>query len=160
MPSVLFVCTANVCRSPMVSALFENIASREYNDQDWLIDSAGTWAVEGVPAANGSRLAMKERGLDIDKHRSQSVNRELLHKFDLILTMERHHKEALSIEFPEISGRIYVLSEMVGQAYDIWDPMGGSLEEFKATADELENILLNGYEKIKRLAVEGSEKKR
>lgn len=159
MPSILFVCTANVCRSPMASALFEDIASREYDDQDWLVDSAGTWAGGGVPAASNSRLVMSERGLDIEDHHSKTVTGELLNEFDLILTMERHHKESLSIEFPEISGRVYVLSEMVGQAYDIWDPMGGSLEEFRATADELENILVQGYEKIKRLAVEGSEKK-
>ena len=158
MPSVLFVCTANVCRSPMASALFEDIASREFNDQGWLVESAGTWAVAGVPAAKNSRLAMNERGLDIEDHRSKTVTGELLSEFDLILTMERHHKESLSIEFPEISERVYALSEMVGQAYDIWDPIGGSLEEFKATADELENILIQGYEKIKRLAVEGSEK--
>ena len=155
MPSVLFVCTANVCRSPMASALFKDIVSREIGDQVWLIESAGTWAVSGVPAATNSRLAMNERGLEIEDHRSQPVNGDLLNKFDLILTMERRHKESLSIEFPEISGRVYIVSEMVGRAYDIWDPVGGTLDEFKATADELADILTQGYEKIKRLTVEG-----
>lgn len=159
MPSVLFVCTANVCRSPMASALFKDIVSRGFGNQGWLIESVGTWAVAGVPAASNSRLAMSERGLDIEDHRSQPVNGELLNKFDLILTMEKRHKESLSIEFPEISGRVYVISEMVGRTYDIWDPISGSLDEFKATADELTDILTQGYRKIKRLAVEGSGNK-
>jgi protein-tyrosine phosphatase len=160
MSSVLFVCTANVCRSPMASTLFKDIVSRELSDQGgWLIESAGTLAVEGMPAAKNSRLVMNERGFDIEDHRSQTVDRDLLNKFDLILTMERHHKESLSIEFPEISGRVYVISEMVGHAYDIWDPVGGTLNEFRATADELADILTQGYGRIKRLAVEGSDNK-
>ena len=70
--------------------------------------------------------------------------------------MEMRHKESLSIEFPEISGRVYVITEIVGHAYDIWDPVGGTLDEFKATANELADILTQGYGNIKRLAVEGS----
>ena len=98
---------------------------------------------------------MSNRELDIEDHRSQPVNGKMLNTFDLILTMEQRHKESLSIEFPEISNRIYVITEMVGSSYDIWDPVGASLAEFENTADELEGIITRGYTNIKRLAVEG-----
>ncbi len=159
MLSVLFVCTANVCRSPMASALYQRIVADEDKSGEWHIESAGTLAVPGIPAAANARLAMKNIGLNIENHRSQPVNAQMLENFDLILTMEQGHKESLSIEFPQISGRIYLLSEMVGTAYDIWDPVGGSLDDFTATANELADILTRGFEYIKRLALAGSENK-
>jgi protein-tyrosine-phosphatase len=66
--------------------------------------------------------------------------------------MERGHKDALQDEFPGRSGRIYMLSEMVGQEEDIADPIGGSLEEYEAAARQLELILNEGFLKISRLA--------
>jgi len=159
MPKLLFICTANICRSPMAEALFKNKIAGEIDGQDWKIESAGTWADAGIPAANNSRLAMHNRELDIEDHRSQPVNGKMLNTFDLILTMEQRHKETLSIEFPEVSDRIYVITEMIGRSYDIWDPVGASLAEFEITADELEDILTKGYANIKRLALEGSGNK-
>ena len=119
---------------------------------DWRVESAGTWASEGHPAAEFSEGVMQARGLDISQHRSKGVEGGYLEKFDLILTMERNHKEALRVEFPELSDRIYMLSEMAGQKFDIEDPIGGSEAEYEATADEMERLIEAGFEKITRLA--------
>jgi protein-tyrosine phosphatase len=70
---------------------------------------------------------MKTMGLDTSGHRSRRVTGEMMADFDLILTMEAGHKEALLVEFPELAGRIYMLSEMVGDRRDIADPIGGPL---------------------------------
>lgn len=122
------------------------------DDSDWKIESAGTWSIEDQPAATFTQEVLSQRGIDVSEHRSRSVTGELLSQFNLILTMEEGHKEALRIEFPKIAPRVYLLSEMVGEHYSIPDPMGGSIEHFERTAQEFERIFDDGFDKISKLA--------
>ena len=150
MPSVLFVCTANVCRSPMAMAIFRNLVQGD--QEDWEVASAGTWAIEGVPVTSKALFVLQSKGLDISDHRSQTVSRELIDRFDLILTMEKNQKEALSAEFPQRARRIFLLSEMIGLVYDVPDPIGKPLIDFQNTVNEIEQTLKLGLPKIRRLA--------
>jgi protein-tyrosine-phosphatase len=151
-PSLLFVCTANQCRSPIAEALFEDRLVRSGLAADWRVGSAATWSVMGMPAAAQAQRAARERGLDLANHRSRIVNRELLTQFDLVLVMERSHKEALRLEFPEVGDRVHLLSELAGAAYDIKDPMGLDRIAFRETLHELEHLIDLGFEKIIELA--------
>jgi protein-tyrosine phosphatase len=119
---------------------------------EWRIESAGTWAPEGQPAAALTQLVLLKRGVKLDGHHSRQVDPDLLQDFNLILVMERGHKEALRLEFPSVASRVYLLSEMEGGKYEIRDPIGGVLVDFEDTAREIAMILENGYENIRRLA--------
>ena len=152
-PSVLFVCTGNICRSPMAEALFQRLVPKDRERSTWHIQSVGTRALPGMPASPNAQTVMKTRGLDIQEHRSHPVNRDLLERFNLILTMEADHKEALQVEFPELADRIYMLSEMVGEKKDIEDPIGSHLEAYDATDREIDRYLTVGFKKIQKLAV-------
>lgn len=152
MPSVLFVCTANVCRSPMASALFQKILAQRSDTAEWRVASAGVWALEDSPAVGGAQAVMAARGLDLSQHRARSITSQMVNHFDLILTMERSHKEALRAEFPRQASRIYLLSEMVGRSHDIRDPVGGTPADYEDTARELEQILTQGLEQIEQAA--------
>ena len=134
----------------MAMGLFQDKVKDELGD--WKIGSAGTWAVEGEPAMGFVQKLLLQKGIDIREHRSAQVTEELLNQYNLILTMERGHKEGLRIEFPAKAGRIYLLSEMVGQIFDIPDPVGGPPAEYEATLRDIDQLLTKGFERINLLA--------
>lgn len=149
MPSVLIVCTANICRSPMAMGILQK---KVETLPGWYVESAGTWSIIGQPPATNTIEVLIRRGISIPHHRSRVVTLDLLRRFNLILTMEAGQKEALKVEFPEIAGRIYMVSEMVGEQYDISDPIGEPYEEFEKTAQELELIFEKALDRIQKLA--------
>jgi protein-tyrosine phosphatase len=120
---------------------------------DWQVASAGTWGLDDQPASRHAIQAMEERGLDITSHRSRAVDHDIIAGADLALTMTRNHAEALRLEFPDQVAKIHLLSEMKNQRrYDIKDPFGSSLADYRACADELEELIDAGLERIKALA--------
>ena len=147
-PSVLFVCTANQCRSPMAQALFKQHLQKDGQHEAWRVESAGVWASDGVPATENARTAMEERGLDIQEHRSRVVSAKMLSEFDLILTMEARHRKFIQDVLPQHADRVYMLSEMVGVEEDVEDPVVGTLEDYRRTADQLVDLFERGYNKI------------
>ncbi|MFQ6057608.1 MAG: low molecular weight protein arginine phosphatase [Anaerolineae bacterium] len=150
--TILFVCTGNLCRSPMAVGLLKEQLKRHGRQGEYRVRSAGTWTLEGHPAAPYALQVMAERGLDIGDHRSHALTRGDVEAADLILVMTRGHQEAIEAEFPQARGKTYLLSEMVGQSYDIPDPYGASLAMYRRCADELEDLIEDGYEKIVELA--------
>jgi protein-tyrosine-phosphatase len=87
--SVLLVCTANICQSPIAEVLFKAfIKSLGQSEAEWRIESAGVFASPGHPATTLAQEAVAELGLDLSKHKSQMVTKELVQSFQLVLTME------------------------------------------------------------------------
>lgn len=141
-PAVLFVCTANICRSPMAAALFRTILIEQGHDPNhWRIESAGTWAPQGRPADAAVVELLVARGINIKAHRSRMLDQEMLSHFDLIITMEGGHKEALQAEFRPLRNRIFTLAELAGETGSVEDPIGGSPEAYAETAKEIERLL-------------------
>jgi protein-tyrosine phosphatase len=150
--SVLFVCHKNECRSPMAACLWMDLVSQHGTLSEWRIESAGTWSTDGAVMALRAYQALREIGLAPDGHHSQSVTYDLMHDYRLVLTMERGQQEALRTEFPEIRNRVFCLSEMVGQHWDLRDPTGSDLTEYVEVAKQIQSVLMRGMTKIMRLA--------
>ena len=148
MPTVIFICTGNLCRSPMAEALLRARLACDEVRQGWQVGSAGVWAAEGRPASEHAIEEMTRRGLDLRAHRSRSVTRELVDEADLILAMTRGHVEALRAAFPAQVHKVHMLSEIIGTEYDVRDPYGGTRLEYAYTARELEQLIEDGYERI------------
>ena len=77
-PSVLVVCTGNICRSPLGEAALRARL------EGAVVTSAGTDARDGGPATEGSRIAGAERGLDIAQGRPQVGQRAVLDRATVI----------------------------------------------------------------------------
>jgi protein-tyrosine-phosphatase len=152
--SVLFVCTANRIRSVMAESILREMVAQNDPENEWRIGSAGTWAGDGLPPMPLAMKAMKAQGIDISGHRSRSVDTTPLDDYALILVMERGHKESLSWEFPELTNRIHLVSEMIGEEYDVGDPVSGGVQDHVHAADVIRQLLRNGYERIRDLSRE------
>jgi len=86
---VLFVCHANICRSPLAEGVFTELVHARGLDDKFVIDSAGTWADGGhAPHPFSIEIAAKHN-IDLRRLRSRSVEPEDLHRFDHILAMDR-----------------------------------------------------------------------
>jgi len=152
MPSILIVCTANICRSPMAEAILQHKLAEAGVPGEWRVGSAGTWAQNGLPASENGVAVMRERGLDTSRHRSRVVTAGLLAGVDLALTMTASHAESLCAEFPQEAHKVFRLTEMTGRPYNVQDPYGSSAEHYRRTADELEDLIERGLSKIITLA--------
>lgn len=147
-PFILFVCTGNICRSPMAVALMQAQARARGDDEKYRIESAGTWGVDGQPASTNAQLVMQKRGLSLDQHIARTVSPELVEQADLILVMTRSHRDALAAEFPGARRKLHIMSELGGLEYDISDPYGHSLETYETCAADLETLTVDGYPRI------------
>jgi protein-tyrosine phosphatase len=136
----------------MAMALMRNRLKRMDLPDHWQVASAGTWSMGDVPATPNAATVVEELGMSLDEHLSQKVTPELMEAYDLILTMESNHQEALLVEFPSFREKVFMLSEMVGERYDILDPIGGPLEEYRSTLEAIDAILERGMEEILRIA--------
>src|SRR5467141_2213122 len=154
---VLFVCTGNICRSPLASSLLERALKERGLEMD--VTSAGTGAWDGAPASEGAYLVGLERGLDLSGHRARLLTRELVDGSDLILTMARHHRARVDELGGE--GHVFVLGEYAGREGDeaeVSDPFGGDLDVYRDTCAELEALLQNAVDRIAKEFASGSQR--
>ena len=155
MPAVLFVCTANRIRSPLAEHLLRRRLAHDPLTASWRVDSAGAWTFPDLPALSVATQAGAELGVDLSEHRSTRVEDLNLHRYDLILTMERGQRDALRVEHPDVAERIITVSEATtGYDFDVADPPGHTAAAVRATAHELDDLLARGTTRIVR-AVSG-----
>jgi protein-tyrosine phosphatase len=153
MAHILFICTANICRSPVAEALLKDrLERRGYTD--WTVSSAGTWALTRRPAAQYSQIVSAQNGLDISDHISRMVEKPLLQDADLVLCMEEGHVEALKVEFPDQAYKVYPITAMSGPIYSVNDPFGGPLQDYQVMIAELTRLVDKGFDQIIELAEE------
>lgn len=149
---ILFVCTANLYRSPLAAAFFCRKLQADGLTRRWRVASAGTWTTPGRRVPSDVLMAAGRLGIDLTSHLTRQVDHDLLSKFDLILVMEKGHREALRIEFPFIQEKIHLLSELADQLeYDIGDPAKPRVD-INEIVIEMSRLIERAYPNICQLA--------
>jgi protein-tyrosine phosphatase len=113
MPSILVICTGNVCRSPMAEGFLRATLRRRFGDPAPEVASAGTTGWEGSSAMAESIDAAAERGVDISGHVARRLTRGDVYDADVVVAMAAEHRDAVGRAIPEAAGRTFTLKELV-----------------------------------------------
>lgn len=150
MKQLLFVCTANICRSPTAEAIFNALA--EDRGLPYRAESAGIAALEGKPIAPGARAALEEVGVHPDAHHARQASDTMLRKADLVLTMGPRHTAELLRRFGH-SEKVSALQEYatgVSNAEEIPDPHGHSELAYRASVRQLSEYVESVLSRLER----------
>lgn len=139
-PSVLFVCTGNICRSPTAQALLLHRATAL--GMEVHTDSAAVTEEEiGNPPDRRALQELRRRGVPMPAHRARLVEPRDFRQFDLVLGMTATHLRALQRLAPaDGSATIDLLMRYAkgGNPIDVPDPWYGGPQDFIEAFDMIE----------------------
>jgi protein-tyrosine-phosphatase len=136
---VLFVCTANVCRSPMAEKLFARAVENSSLTQKIVSYSAGLSAMDGDKASQNSMDACEEIGVDISDHRSAGLTRTSLEDASAIFCMTESHRALINMYFELPPGYpIFLMREFIEcESKELPDPYGQDIDVYRQCRDRM-----------------------
>lgn len=138
---ILFVCSGNICRSPMAQASLSARIPGTLRDKV-KIASAGLIAISGLPATVEAELAARLKGYDLALHRSRALTETILDGADLVLCMEPHQADIIRRKYPRLASRVHDLCSFAGQPDDcIDDPYGGDIAVYRTIQEKIDEKL-------------------
>ncbi len=142
MKHVLFVCTGNICRSPIAEGLFRRLVG---NRQDIEVASAGVHAVRGQPPSLYAVQVCESDGVDIGDLRSQPLTADLVDRATHIFAMTGAHLETIHMLFPQGAEKTFLLREFEEPGSTCWrdvpDPIGMGREVYEDCARTIKKAL-------------------
>ena len=140
--NVLFVCTGNICRSPIAEGLFRALVG---NRKDIEVSSAGVHAVRGQPPSEHAIEVCAEAGVDIRGLRSQPLTTSLVERATHIFAMTGAHVETIQMLFPMAADKTFLLREFEEAGSTCWrdvpDPIGLGRDVYNDCAETIKNAL-------------------
>lgn len=160
---VLFVCTGNICRSPIAERLAVAMADAR-QIQEFRASSAGTRAVIAHPMHSEAASVLRELGGDSSDFLARQLSQKIAKDADLILTMTRAHRDRVLELAPPKLNRTFTLIEAArlrhecgaqtlddlprlrsslaaDRHFDVADPIGQSPEFFASIGSQIAKLL-------------------
>ena len=139
---VLFVCLANICRSPTAEAVFRQHVKQAGFADRILVDSAGTAAyhIGEPPDSRACRVAL-QRGYDLTGLRARQVEKRDFAEFEYIVVMDLENMRALApLCPPEHGHKVKLFTDYCSTgACTISDPVIGGPQDFIHMLDRIED---------------------
>ncbi len=136
--TVLVVCSANICRSPLAALLLRHSLRTAGLDGDLRVLDCGDAAVPGLPACLTAQRWVADQGLPVDdlaRHRSTPLDGALIRTADLVLAADRTNRAAVVSQRPDAVGRTFTVREAAELAVGVSGRVGGLDELVPALND-------------------------
>ncbi len=151
---IVFVCTANTCRSPMAAALFRHaLDAQEAPLSSLKVSSAGVSAFPGQLASENSVEALKKVGIDLKDHKSQGLSQDLVDNALAFFCMTDSHLAMLNYQIDPPPPNAFLMRQFIGDGIDdqIPDPFGGNLRQYEACRDSMVEAIPSLLEIVRKL---------
>lgn len=139
-PMLVFVCTGNICRSPMAEYLMR---ARLGPDSPWRVSSTGVIAAGGMPMSPAAVTVLKRRGIDGSGHLSQPLVPDLAEAASLLVVMASEHRAAVMRQYPFAAEKTFLLRSFDPDqsSSDVNDPIGCPESVYEETCRVIESCL-------------------
>ncbi len=139
---IVFVCTANICRSVMSEAILKKLLRDKQLGKNIHVESAGTESPVGRETIEIIKKLCKAYGSDVSHHRSRQLTKAIIETATLVVCLAKNHEKAIQEAFPEFKSKVVMLKEF-GQLNppkdpSVADPIGLSEKEYVACFKEIE----------------------
>lgn len=167
---ILFVCTANICRSPAA----EYLARHFVTEQEFMFRSAG-FMYDGRPITDKMAEAISKFGVeDAHRHSSHIVDPDTMAAAELILTMESRHLRDLTVKDRSVFDKtipfkqaaslldrpmsldefLVAIEDREASAYfddrwDVEDPYKRSTKKYREASEEIKDLVTGFFTNLK-----------
>lgn len=141
--NLLFVCTGNICRSPIAEYLFKN---QLQGDSNLNIKSAGIHALVSYPADGQAIKLMRSKNIDLSTHRAKQLDADMIKNSNLILTMTEDQKKYIENTYLGACGKVFRIGKW--SEFDVMDPYRRPAIVFEQVYALLEKGIHDWYSKV------------
>jgi protein-tyrosine phosphatase len=115
----------------------------------WTVQSAGLNALIGAPADEIAIALMRERRIDLTRHRARQITRKMCLDAEMVLVMDSDQRRRLQDIYPEACGRIFRIGEYLDR--DIADPVGRTEPFFRQVLSLIDQGTAQWVQRIHKL---------
>ena len=149
--TLLVVCTANICRSPMAAGLLQHaLAAQPEPLRSLQVISAGVAARPGEQVSENSVIALRKVGIDISNHVSRSLTQEMIDSALAVICMTESHRAMIQLQAEPPPQHLHLFRDFLGNGdKEIPDPYGGPLRIYELCRDEMVEAIPSLLEYLK-----------
>ena len=145
MKTILFVCSGNYCRSPLAEGLARLRLKQAGYGEQFNVRSAGTLPeYEGRPTASLILEVLREIGADGQVNPPHQIRAEEIAQAAAICGVAQEHLDWIALHYPAAATRAFLLSDLIGQRWDVRDPGVQELDPLRECRDTIDRVITVG----------------